>query len=119
LGRESLRHYVRPRRRALNVIVFLWATWFDALRFSADSTMSIGSRNWPREPRTDFMRSTPVKEPTQDDQSELCCGAWPTTGSFPLLIESKLSTQEEILGDERPLRATRDTDHLDQKDEAG
>jgi hypothetical protein len=31
---------------------------FDALLFSADSTMSIGSRNSPREFRIDFLRST-------------------------------------------------------------
>jgi hypothetical protein len=36
LGRESLQHYVCPRRRALIGIVFLPLTRFDALPFSAD-----------------------------------------------------------------------------------
>jgi hypothetical protein len=54
-------NHARPhllRRRALIAIVFLRVTWFGALLFSADSTMSIGLKKWRREPRMDFLRST-------------------------------------------------------------
>lgn len=39
LGREYLPRYVRPHRRALTRIVFLQDIRFEALPFSADSTM--------------------------------------------------------------------------------
>ena len=58
MGREYLRPYVHPRRRALIGIAFPRDTRFDALPFSADSTMSIGSRKLLRELRMDFLRST-------------------------------------------------------------
>jgi hypothetical protein len=45
LAREYLQHYVRPRRRALNIgIAFPRDTRFDPPPFSADSIMSIGLR---------------------------------------------------------------------------
>jgi hypothetical protein len=45
---------------ALIAIVFLPAMRFEALPFWEDSTMSIGLKKWRREPRMDFLRSTPV-----------------------------------------------------------
>ena len=55
---ESPRHCVRNRRRDLIATVFLRAMQFDALPFSADSTMSIGLRTSLRERRMYFLRNT-------------------------------------------------------------
>jgi hypothetical protein len=49
LDLEFPRHCVPNRRRALIATVFLRATQFEGLPFSADSTMSIGSRKSLRE----------------------------------------------------------------------
>jgi hypothetical protein len=76
LGRESRWPYVRPRRRVLIDIVFPRATRFAALprcRSGPDSTMSIGLRKWPRDLRTDFMRSTGA--PTTGEAVQHCIAA--------------------------------------------
>jgi transposase InsO family protein len=58
LGPGTPAHCVRPRQRALIATVFLRATRFDALPFSTDCTMSIGSRKSLRERRMYFLRNT-------------------------------------------------------------